>query len=165
MFIERILLDLSYVATIGGFIYVSIQLLITRKEKKKEFEEQSEKEYREIIKNISYKVFLNIELDNDTHNETMNDYFRYIDFSNSQVELRKNKRISSQTWIDWQEGILYNFELKDFKKALNEIVEKNPSIFRELRYLLSTKSDPYLWEEKTLRAFIKKENEEKSGIV
>jgi hypothetical protein len=154
---ERIILDLSYIATIFGFIVIIYQLYKNKKMEKIKFEEEVEKEYRELIKSIPYEIFLGKIV--DVSEDLNNTLYRYIDYTNSQINLRINKNISNKTWKDWQEGIIQNFSLPIINNSLEILILENYNIFKELRYLLSTKSDPKKWKNYSVKDFIKNDND------
>jgi hypothetical protein len=112
-----------------------------------QFEDDIEKEYRSIAKDIPIQTLLGESISEDDRLEFMNAFYNYIDFTNGQIQLCKNKRIRPKTWESWVEGIEENLKLPAFKAAWEEIKEKLPNSFNELRKLEQEKfkSNPAKW--------------------
>lgn len=112
-----------------------------------QFEDDIEKEYRSIAKDIPIQTLLGESISEDDRLGFMNAFYNYIDFTNGQIQLCKNKRIRPKTWESWVEGIEENLKLPAFKAAWEEIKEKLPNSFNELKKLEQEKfkSNPAKW--------------------
>jgi hypothetical protein len=51
-------------------------------------------------------------------------FYRYIDLTNQQVFLRRQGRITSETWHNWCEGIAHHFGRPAFRDAWEQIRDK-----------------------------------------
>ena len=127
----------SNLATTFGVFLLVYQLYQNRIIEKKRFEEGIEKEYREIVGKIPYDVFIG--KDCTLTDDLKNSLYRYIDLTNSQIDLRNNKAISDETWKDWVQGIVSNFHLPTINKFFFGLLNENNKIFIELQELLNKK--------------------------
>jgi len=132
------------VAGVFGALY---QIWRNTEQSKTNFEDSLSKEYREIIKSISYKALIGEELSENMKEQTENHIYNYMDFCNEQIFLRKNGRVRLSTWINWQSGMKTNFSLLIFDEISKKILEKLPDIFFELRKVISENfdTDPNKW--------------------
>ena len=64
-----------------------------------DFEDDLAREYRQLAREIPTKALLGEELTPKEHGYAFPLFFHYIDLSNEQIFLRKNGRISAQTWV------------------------------------------------------------------
>lgn len=99
------------------------------------------------MRSIPYKALLGegiTEIEMTTSKEAV---YNYLDFCNQQVFLRQKKRIRFSTWIEWQSGMKSNFSLPIFKQTAEEVFDKLPEIYRELRLVQKTEfcTDPATW--------------------
>jgi len=108
------------------------------------FEDSINKEYRDIIQRIPYKALIGEEISSSQVSAVRNEVYNYMDLCNEQIYLRMPNRVSKTTWINWQEGMKTNFELKVFNDTLDEVFEKLPSNFSELQSVkaLNFSTDP-----------------------
>jgi len=113
-----------------------------------QFEDDIEREYRLIAKDIPVNALLGDDVTEVDRKVFMNAFYNYIDFSNGQIFLRQNSRIRCKTWKSWAEGIEANLCLPAFSNAWAEIKEKLPNSFKELQRLEKDafKSDPKDWQ-------------------
>lgn len=136
------------VATAVGVLLAGWQIRMAKQATRSEFENVLTQQYREISQRIPIKALLGKKLDPQEWNDTLDDFFRYIDLSNEQVFLRQNNRVSRATWRLWSEGIKLKLELPSFKEAWEHFKQEAPESFKELR-LLELKdnfnSDPRRW--------------------
>ena len=136
------------VATAVGVLLAGWQIRMAKQAARSEFENVLTQQYREISQRIPMKALLGKRLDQQEWNDTLDDFFRYIDLSNEQVFLRQNNRVSRATWRLWSEGIRLKLELPSFKEAWEHIKREAPDSFNELRMLElkdNFKSDPRRW--------------------
>jgi hypothetical protein len=120
---------------------------LTKQISQKNFEDGLAKEYRELASRIPTKALLGSGLSPSDYEDSFDELFRYIDLSNEQTLLRKNGRISDETWESWRSGIKHNLSLPAFIRAWEEVKNKNPSQFQELKQLENEgfRSDPKCW--------------------
>ncbi len=134
-------------ATSLGVAIAMIQLWRTASQAVTTFEDSISKEYREITRRISYKALVGIEMTDNEKDDALNEIYNYMDLCNEQIFLRKTKRIRRSTWGDWQEGMRSNFGLPFFSEASDEILERLPTTFNELRRVRDSgyRTDPRKW--------------------
>lgn len=130
-----------------GALIVILQLYQRKKQFTTQFEDHLTDQYREII----YKIPMGALLDNDETDDydgELKDYYRYIDLTNEQIFLRQEGRVSKSTWEEWRDGIETNLERPDFNLAWNELRERAPDSFNELRKLEDPEmeDDPRYWK-------------------
>lgn len=133
--------------TAASIVIAFDQLKLTRNISQLQFEDSFSREYRDLISHIPTKALLNGTLTRTEYANSFDDFFRYIDLSNEQVTLRCNKRISEEVWRNWCSGIKNNLELHAFKKAWEEIKQRDTKSFQSLRKLETEKFeiDPFTW--------------------
>ncbi|HJR09471.1 MAG TPA: hypothetical protein VJ842_19575 [Pyrinomonadaceae bacterium] len=139
---------IASVATAVGVLLAGWQIRTAKEAARSEFENDLAQQYREIIRRIPIKALLGKKLDARELNNTLDDFFRYIDLSNEQVFLRQNNRVSKATWRLWCEGIKLKLELESFREAWVYFKQESPSSFKELQMLELKdyfKSDPRKW--------------------
>jgi len=134
--------------TAAGVFLAIWQLRVTKSVAQLQFEDSLAKEYRDLAARIPTKAFYGAALSEVEHRDSRDEFFRYIDLSNEQIELRKRNRISKKVWASWCNGIEYNLSLPAFRKAWDEIKERTSS-FEELRLLERQKfaTDPKSWRD------------------
>ena len=142
---------LAAVVSALSVIAVFWQIRQTKHIAQLQFEDALEKEYRYLVSDIPTKALLDSDLDEQEYSDTFDEFFRYFDLSNRQVELRKEGRISDVTWTNWRLGMKFNMSLPAFKKAWGDIKVRTQDhaseFFSELRRLEETgfNSDPKSW--------------------
>ncbi|MDF1764059.1 MAG: hypothetical protein P1U57_11670 [Oleibacter sp.] len=134
-------------ATAFGVSVAMIQLWRTATQAVTTFEDSISKEYRDIARRISYKALVGMEMTDHEKDEALNEIYNYMDLCNEQIFLRKSRRIRKSTWGDWQEGMRSNFGLPFFNEASEEILERLPKTFTELRRVRDCdyNTDPRKW--------------------
>ena len=124
-------------ASMLGIWFVRKQLVLTKDISQLQFEDALEKEYRELVSGIPTKALLDSELTDDEYRAAFDEFFRYFDLSNRQVELRKHGRIGNATWESWCLGIKFDMSLPALERAWGEIKtrteEQLAEFFSELR--------------------------------
>jgi hypothetical protein len=110
------------------------------------FEDQINKEYRDIARELPVSVFFGSELKEKEYREAFPILYRYIDLSNEQVFLRQRGRVGKETWEFWCDGISSNLQRHAFSRAWAEIKDKADPSFVELRKLEASffEMDPYV---------------------
>lgn len=133
---------LAAVVSMFGIWFVRQQLVMTKDIAQLQFEDALEKEYRDLVSSIPTKALLDSELTEQEYEETFDEFFRYFDLSNRQVELRKEGRIGDATWSNWRLGIKFNMSQPSFKKAWGDVKVRTEDhaaeFFSELRKLVAS---------------------------
>lgn len=122
------------------------QLSLAKKVAQSQFEDALAKEYRELASRIPTRALLGRGLARQEYESAFDELYRYIDLSNEQVTLRKNRRISRNTWVHWSSGIQANLALPVFDRAWKQVQSETDS-FQELRraHEEKFKLDPASW--------------------
>ena len=141
---------IANIAIVTSIIIALVQVFQNKKIRKAEFEDNIEKEYRIIIKDLPYIVFTEKILEQNIFNYKLDEFYRYFDFTNGEIVLRKQNKIDKKTWENWRDGIKDNMQKKNIKKAFNIITCDSPNIFNELKKLVKEdyNYDPDIWEKK-----------------
>jgi hypothetical protein len=136
------------IATAIALIIAICQFKDAKKQIKTDFEDDLDREYREIIRNLPIKIFLGEDLSPSEYQESLAYLYQYIDLSNSQVFYRQIGRVSDDTWRYWNDGIKSNLSKKPFKTAWLEVKEKGQQSFSELKRLENStfQNDPKDWK-------------------
>lgn len=92
-----------------------------RKQARTELEDTLSHEYRDLLQNIPVKALLGEPLSETEYAEAHDELYRYVDLSNEQVFLRKNGRVSVETWQSWASGIEANLALPAYDKFIGGI--------------------------------------------
>jgi len=138
---------IANIATAVGVLLVCLQLWLAKRRAVTAFEDTLAKEFRETVKKLPVRALLGEPLDERERQQYLNDFYRYVDLTNSQVFLRQIGRISKKTWAYWRDGIRDLLALPAFADAWGDIKERAPNSFEELRYLEKEgfKTDPRDW--------------------
>jgi hypothetical protein len=138
------------VATALGVFLALWQFRQTSVAARTAFEDDLDREYREITRKLPAGALLgrSVSVDHDT--EAFKDLLAYFDLSNQQVFLRQCGRITKRTWRFWRDGIQSNFSRPAFTEAW-KIVEADKAKekpFAELRRLQREgfTGDPRKWK-------------------
>jgi hypothetical protein len=133
------------IATAAALFVAIWQIVLSRRQAMTDFEDEIDREYREIINQIPVKVFLGEELSDSEYQEALPYLYQYIDLSNKEVFLRQQNRVGKKTWKFWCDGIQSNLDQHPFDRAWCEIKEKANSSFSELRDLEAScfQKDPH----------------------
>jgi hypothetical protein len=135
-------------ATALGVFVVGWQIWRTKKQKVTAFEDVCHANTGKFLRqsrstHYSGKSFLQR---NSKRRE--NGIYHYLDLSNEQVFLRQNKRVSSETWKIWCDGIKANLSRKAFEEVWKRIKEAIPDNFLELQKLEADfTADPRKWKD------------------
>ena len=138
-YIIAIFTVISAIATVviaWGIGYSRKQLKLNQEIAQLEFEYRLSKEYRELIKLIPAKALFGEQLSADEYQKVLPELLHYFDLSNEQILLHERKKIGTEVWQNWSEGIRHNLSLPVFKQSWAEN-SKNSDNFKELRKFLS----------------------------
>ena len=140
----QIIQALASMATVVTALLVFLawkQIKLVKEQATTSFEDGLTQHYRQIMKSIPTNIWLGSALetlDEKRQNRCRDAIYRYIDLCQDEVVLHAKKRITDETWIEWEAGIkTYMTMLPAFKQVWGSVNEKRPESFRELRGLLS----------------------------
>lgn len=135
----------SIISSLGVFL-TYWQVCIIRAQAVTQFEDELDREYRQIISKLPYQAILKMELTPQEYTDHKKQLFIYIDLCNQQVFYRKYKRIGKSAWQSWLDGIKSNLESPSFNQAWIEVKSNIPH-YEELRRLEKEgfRSDPANW--------------------
>jgi hypothetical protein len=135
-------------ATAAGVLIAAYQLRLTKQQALTQFEDEVNRQYREIARRLPVKAFLGEDLDAEEFGRALDEFFYYIDLCNEQVFLRRNGRVRWDTWVNWRDGIQSNLALPAFRRAWEEIKGRSES-FDHLRMLEKDgfRTDPASWSD------------------
>lgn len=135
---------------LGGFgiLVATWQLRITRQQALTTFEDSLAHEYRDLVARLPTKALLGESLSQTEQQSAFDEFYHYFDLSNEQVFLRQIGRVSPRTWAFWRDGIKSNINRPAFACAWDEISNRAPKDFSELRRLIQEdfKLDPKKWK-------------------
>ncbi len=128
---------IAAISTAIGVLLLLLQIRQSKNQSQTQFEDELTREYRDIIKDIPVKALLGEELTEEEYRNTLGDFYRYVDLSNTQAFLHNEGRINSKTWKDWEAGIKSYLHRPAFKRAWGKIKSKEEisDNFQELRDL------------------------------
>lgn len=139
-----------WLVTPASAIAAMLQLRKKKQSRIKNFENELNRRYRDLTREIPVRALLGEELDDDEFEEQFQWLYYYIDFTNEQVYLRKEGKISHETWQEWRAGIESHMERPAFERAWQEVDGSVDDDFDELRTLLQSEDlaneDPREWE-------------------
>ncbi len=113
----------------------------SQKQARTTFEDDLTKQYRGIMEGIPVDISTGSGLETLTSNkERLEDcrdaIYRYIDLTNEQIFLHDKGRVADETWTEWSAGIKSNMKLPAFRQVWEEVSQKRPESFTDLRELL-----------------------------
>ena len=141
----------SSVSALAVFLAL-FQLRLVKRVSQLQFEDNLEKEYRDIAARIPTEALVGGGLSPQQYKAASDELFRYFDLTNKQVMLGKQGRIGDSTWENWLSGIKFNLSLPAFKKAWSDVKRKTESqkseFLSELRMLeeKNFQCDPKIWK-------------------
>ena len=131
--------DVGSLATAIGVAIAAYQLWAAKRQQRTDFEDELNREYREIVRDLPREALLESELSPQRVEEiaggNFNALYRYIDLSNQQAFLRKEGRISKQRWLEWSEGIESNLNRPVVDHVWQEVKKGAVGSFTELQDL------------------------------
>jgi hypothetical protein len=134
-------------ATAAGVLVAVVQIRADRQAATTEFEDELDREYREIALALPVEALLGEGLEPELQREALEQFHRYFDLANQQVFLRQAGRITDARWQTWADEIEINLGKPAFKVAWDEIKRRAPSEFVMLRRLESVgfEDEPRRW--------------------
>jgi hypothetical protein len=132
----------SSLATAVGVFLAGWQLRATKQQQQSSFEDSFTSQYREIVHSLPLPAMLGEALADDELKAALPAFYRYFDLCNEQAFLREKKRIRTDTWLEWTEGIKQNLNRPAFRDAWLEIDSRADGSFDELRQLLAQMNPP-----------------------
>jgi hypothetical protein len=135
------------VGTAVAAVFIRMQLRDGQQQAQSAFEDQLEREYRELIAELPVGALLGADPETPLPPETLGVFYRYIDLTNQQVFLRCQNRIRLETWTNWCEGIAHQLRRPAFEAAWLQIKDQATEDFSELRRLERSgfTDDPFQW--------------------
>jgi hypothetical protein len=123
------------------------QIQRSNRQSKTVFEDTISKEYRDLVRGISVKLYIGDPIAENEMIEVRHQLFRYFELTNYQIFLRRCNRISSSTWLTWRDGIQANMKLPVIQKTWDDMAGKNLIRFHNLERLIEEKYavDPIKW--------------------
>lgn len=145
-FLDILSATASVATAIGVFVAVW-QIRVQLRQDATEFEDDLDKEAREISLAIPMPALLGEDLSPDEQTRALDQFHRYFDLCNQQIFLRQSGRISDARWDTWVDEIAINLAKPAFHAAWTDIKRRAPAEFVLLRRLESTgfKIDPKSW--------------------
>ena len=131
---------LASIATVVLVILAWQQIRVVGKQARTTFEDSLTGQYRKIMEDIPTDIWLGSELsalDEEQQHRCRDAIYRYIDLSNEQAFLHNKKRVTDEAWTEWSDGIKYNMKLPAFEEVWEQVKEKCPASFKELRVLVA----------------------------
>jgi hypothetical protein len=143
--ITQIGASIATVATAGLVFLGWKQIKLVREQARTTFEDKLTQHYRRIMEDIPTDIWLGSELqslDKDRQERCRDAIFRYLDLCQEQAFLHDSGRVTDDTWTQWCEGIRANMRLPAFNEVWQEVQEKCPYAFLELRSLIRPEQVP-----------------------
>ncbi len=138
---------LASIATAIGVLFAVWQFRESAKLAQSTFEDSLDQQYRVLSMAIPVDALIGKSIPDNKKDEVRELIYNYLDLSNEQIFLRKKKRISKDTWVDWNLGIKSNLRKNAFKEVWDEVKRESPSSFSFLEELEKKEfnSDPKQW--------------------
>ncbi len=135
------------IATAVAVFLAAWQLWLTKRQAVVQFEDDLVEQYRNLLGVLPVEALLGEPLDDSKHKDALQQFYRYIDLTNEQIFLRMSGRVTKSTWLNWSDGIRSNLGRPAFVRAWQEVKERSPKSFMELRRLENERfeSDPRSW--------------------
>lgn len=136
----------SEIATASGVLLAYWQLRRSVRQAQIDFEDDLNREYRELIRGIPPEAQFGLETSESEFAEAFPRFYQYFDLTNEQIFLRTHGRVGKITWSNWSTGIKSTMSKPAFRRAWERIRESSDN-FSELRQLESSNftEDPYGW--------------------
>jgi hypothetical protein len=102
-------------ATAVAVWFTRRQLRLSQQQARSGFEDQLEREYRQLIAQLPVGALLGERLPAPVPVEVLAVFYRYIDLTNDQIFLRSQNRISDATWTNWRAGVTHQLRRPAFQ--------------------------------------------------
>jgi hypothetical protein len=136
--VNHVLTDIAAVGTALGVGFTAWQLLLNREQARTEFEDRMTETYRALVASLPVEVFFDLPVDREIVADHIGVFYRYFDLCNEQAFLRKQNRISDETWEQWRDGMEGNMGRDAFATAWHELIEPNiGKDFQEFKCVLA----------------------------
>ncbi|MFL6197754.1 MAG: hypothetical protein ACJ76J_01120 [Thermoanaerobaculia bacterium] len=135
------------VATALGVFAAVLQIRESKRQAVTAFEDSMSSQYRDLVQRIPVEALLGENLEEPVYRENLNEFYHYIDLTNEQIFLRARDRITPETWQNWCDGIRTILAKPAFARAWQEVSQRSPGSFEELRRLIDSgyTEDPVKW--------------------
>ena len=130
-----------------GVIGVFWQIFLTKQQNRSNFEDDLNREYREISRNLPMAAMLGEKISPSDLQSSLKYFLNYFDLTNEEILFRQIGRISTETWLYWRDGIRQNLQSPAFDAAWSQVKSASKDRFQELRKLEENKfeADPKDW--------------------
>jgi hypothetical protein len=130
-----------------GVIGVFLQVWVTTKQHRSNFEDELNREYREISRNLPIAAMLGEGISPSDIQSNLKYFLNYFDLTNEEILFRQVGRISKETWQYWRDGIRENLQYPAFSAAWSQVKSASADRFQELRKLEESRfeADPKDW--------------------
>jgi len=138
---------IASIATALGVGFAVWQFRDSKKLAQSTFEDSLDQQYRALAMAIPVDALIGKIIPEQRKEEVRELIYNYLDLSNEQISLRKNNRVTKDTWSYWCSGIKSNIQKPAFKEVWEEIQKESPGSFSFLEELEKSdfKSDPRKW--------------------
>ncbi|RIJ45491.1 hypothetical protein D1614_22740 [Maribellus luteus] len=134
--IQIVTLAITLIGIVVAIITIIVQSNMTRKQMRLNFFADYTKRYQEIILNfpetINQSDFDYSKLEPEVRDKTLRYMRAYFDLCSEEFYLSQSKRIESEIWEEWSEGIKYTFSKKAFRDAW-EIVNLDSKFYSQFK--------------------------------
>ena len=131
--------------TAVGVTFGSVQVRVTKKQAIAQFEDNIDKQYREISMALPVDVLIGGSPTEEQISNVRELIFNYLDLSNEQVYLRAKGRISKDTWSSWSSGIKDHLNRPAFVKVYEEVKERSGFTYLDKLVEEQFAMDPKQW--------------------
>ncbi len=135
--LAQLVIALGTVGAAIGVYYVRLQLKHAQQQAMTSYEDQLNREYRTLLREIPPTARCQPGLNTDELEKYYAAFYGYLDLCNEEVFLRREERISEATWKSWRDGIKSHLSRGAFGEAWKK-AKKDSDSFLELRCLEET---------------------------
>ena len=130
---HELLSGLASIATAIGVGVAAYQLRASSKQSTTTFEDTLNAQYRLIIQKLPLEALFGENMDKKELKALLPHFYMYFDLCNEQAFLYKHGRVTSKTWLNWEEGIRGNLARPAFAAAWAEVAARAQDDFEHLR--------------------------------
>lgn len=138
---------ITSVATAVGVAIAAWQLWESRKLAASAFEDSFDEKYRQLAFSIPVDALLSKKIPLWKRTIAREWVYNYLDLSNEQIYLRKQKRVSYDRWVEWSKGMQLHLQRPFFREVLDEVENDSFETFSYLEKLIEEdfQTDPVKW--------------------
>ena len=140
--------NVASIATAVGVLVAAWQIRESRILASASYEDDYDKQYRELIYTIPVNALLGKELTSENRSQAREGIYNYLDLCNEQTYQRSQKRISKARWGEWSKGMKENLARPLFTEVWLEVKadSKNSFSFLEKLEREEFNTDPAKWK-------------------